>query len=317
MGARARRLVLLAVLTGAAPLACADIIGLGDVPTPLGGDADGAVADAGSDTAVPPFDASGCDACAALVPAGWTPVIYSTTTTTCPDGFGSLGLRATNPVIDAGACTCTATAQSPPSCVTGTASLTVGCSGSPDLLSITDGGCNTFATINMTSTASVPLMTATGGSCKPAALPDTSKLSSSTAATCVPVSCPDSLCTMAAAPAGFVACIEHDGDLTCPSTTLFGTKVSLADTFTLDCSAACTSCTASATCNGGVLYLWNNCSAMVPANAVLADGTCRATNPTPVTGATYAANMFGITYTADGPKTASAVAMNPKTLCCH
>lgn len=318
-----RTIVALAIASASA-VACAELIGIGDVPTPLpdaaaeAGSGDAQSADAGMDTSVPPFDAAGCDACGpSVVPSGWTPVIYSTTGGACPAGFGSEQHGKTDAFVASGACTCYPTDEVPPSCVNGTFALSVDCMGAPLMVSVGDGGCAPLsATIGATNSA--PPLASSGGSCKAAATTNTSKLSTVDTLTCVPLSCPDALCATGAAPAGFTACIETDGDQACPAGA-FATKHALADGYALECSSACTTCDASAPCTSAVITLYDSCGGSF-ITSLVADGSCHASGlgtSVAVGGATYAAGLGSPSYVAGGSLLGTAIASGPKTVCCR
>lgn len=302
--------------------ACAVVIGLGDVPPApdeggTGDAGDGAISDAPpSDNYVPPFDANGCDACAPpIVPMGWTPAVFSTTTTSCPSGFSNLALVKTAPMAQASACTCSPTNLVQPVCDNGSLSVLDCNVNNPQTVNLNGPGC-TAASITAPSSWKASPLAASNGSCTAMATSDTSKLSSTSAAVCYPTGCPDNLCK-GMAPAMFSACIETAGDVACPNND-FPNKVAVADAYQLDCSSACSTCTATADCTNAAVYFYtdNTCGSLV--SFLTVDGMCHASGvPSAMTSyAKYVAVMQNPKYTTSGSMTGKATPINPKTLCC-
>jgi hypothetical protein len=312
--------------------ACALVIGIGDVPSPPSGDAGeaGSTADASdagtgvsmmdappSDNYVPPFDANGCDACAApVVPMGWSPAIFSTTNMSCPGGFSNLVFVKTSPTIQMGACTCSPSMQVAPVCDKGNLSVLLNCNGNtPQTIGINGPGCNP-ASVTVPNTWQASALAASNGGCSAMATADSSKLSATAGAICYPTGCPDDLCK-GNPPALFKACIEIAGDVPCPNND-FPNKVAIADAYLLDCSSACTSCTATADCTNATLTLHEDAGCASFVTALNVDGQCHASGaPTAITTtAVYSVAVQNIKYMANGPLTAKAAPVNPKTLCC-
>lgn len=320
------RAIIVGVMASLGALAaCAQIVGIGDVPEPNASNASDANASDASpnldggvgDTSLPPFDAAGCDACSGI-PAGWTPVIFSTTQGACPNGYSTASVGRADAIVGASACDCYASNQVPPTCTSGMVTVQNGCSGGTVSFNVSDGGCASFAAITLATSAVFTVPDASGGSCTPAASTNPSALSSSGALTCVASGCPDAICLGGAAPSGFTSCIETDGDHPCPSASPFSTRHPIADTYVLDCSGACTTCAVTATCSNGSLNFNDSCGGGF-VTAITKFGMCTSTF-TPgaqVSGATYAAAMQNPQYVASGPKTGAATPTNPKTVCCR
>lgn len=303
-------------------VACADILGIGDVPLPDGAatDSSDAAPDVGIDVTeeLPVFDASGCDACADVVPAGWTPVLASTTKTSCPSGWGGLDTRPTDPVVGQFACSCNPSNQVSPTCTSGSTSVTNGasCGGGTTPITVNGNTCMTFGPVTLQASEVVPPVTASGGSCTATATANQAALSTTTIALCTPLGCPIDLCTNQP-PSGFSACLEQIGDLSCPGD--FPTKHVVSDAFQVDCTGQCTTCDASATCTGPAITFYDDCTSKGFVTAINADGKCNITGVggAVVAGATYGAGTINPTYTADGPKKGAAMPVGTKrTLCC-
>ena len=298
---------------------CADILGIGPVPSPSDAAVEGAT-DAGVDAIeeLPGFDASGCDACADVVPAGWTPVMTSTTVTTCPAGWGGLETRATDPVVGQYACSCNAANQTSPTCSMGATSLTngVSCGGTTTPITVNGNTCTSFGPVTLQASEQVPTVSASGGSCTAVAVANQAALSTTTIALCTPLDCPVDLCTNQP-PQGFAACLEQIGDVQCPND--FPTRHVVADGFQVDCTNQCTTCVASATCTAAAITFYDDCTSKGFVTAINADGKCNNTGVggANVAGATYAAGVINPTYKADGPKKGAASPFGTtRTLCC-
>lgn len=296
---------------------CADILGIENVPEPLTGDAGvDSLTDAIEE--LPGFDASGCDACADVVPQGWTPALASTTKTSCPAGWGGLETRVTDPVVGQFACSCTAANQVPPTCNAGPTSVTTGasCGGGTVAIAASGNTCTSFGPVTLQPQEKVPMVTANGGSCTPVAVANQAAISTTTIALCTPLGCPNDLCTNQP-PSGFSTCLEQIGDVACPND--FSTKRVVADGFQVDCTNQCTTCDASATCTAAAITFLDNCTNKGFVTAINADGNCNNTGVggATVAGATYNAGIIDQTYTADGPKKGTAAPFGTtRTLCC-
>jgi len=316
----------------AAPFAgaMAVLAACGDEFTSLAGDAgDGAAPDALADAPLDAsadapadapvlFDASGCDACASAVPAGWSPVLYSTSGG-CPSGFGNEMQVKADPIVRSGACACTATNPSPPSCQTGTVHVHPGCASSALDIAFTNGACAPVSTTLQATQAIAPLAPS-GGGCTASAIADDGKLDSTGVTLCAPIAaCPINVCE-GRAPQGFTACIAHAGDVACPPGP-FATKHAIADAVAVDCSQACTTCVADASCSTPTVTFFADtaCNNGAFVTATVADGTCRNTGVAgaSVTAATYVAATIGVTYAASGPLTARVRPTNGRTVCCR
>jgi hypothetical protein len=291
-------------------VACADLLGIGTLPTPADAsapDADAAVADE-----LPTFDAASCDACAA-VPAGWAPVLVSTSGASCPAGTTASTTLETSPTFEAGACTCNAESLVAPTCTNGNATFFVGCSSSVSVF-IVDGGCTSFPSTTLANSEQVAPIAPSGGSCSATPQADPSKLGASAVTTCTS-DCPALACA-GQAPAGFSGCIEQLGaDASCPAP--FVNRQVLAGSYTLGC--ACGGCTASATCAQPTLTLYDSCAGKGLVLALDADDVCHSNlmiAGATVSGATYASFVTNVGYTPD-PATPSAIPQNERTVCCR
>jgi hypothetical protein len=135
--------------------------------------------------------------------------------------------------------------------------------------------------------------------------------------TCQAVTCPEKVCA-GQAPVGYLACIETTGDVACPNGSPFNQKRVLGDAPTLDC-AACTGCTASATCDTPTVEFFGDNKCKNSIATLASDGSCQFTlhAGANVQGLIYKANVKNPTYTATGPKTATVGLTNSKTICCQ
>ena len=290
--------------------ACADLLGIGDVPTPLAG-AD--ASDAAAQDELPAFDASGCDACA-LVPAGWSPVLVSTTGATCPAGYAPSTTLETSPTFQAGACTCNAQNLVAPSCTTGNATLYVGCTSGVSI-AVADGGCSSFAATTLTSSEEVTPIAASGGSCSATPQADPGKLETTSVTTCASA-CPAEACE-GQTPPGFSGCIEQlGGDASCPAP--FPNRQVVAESYALGC--ACGGCKATASCAQAAMTFYDSCTSKGFVLALNADGQCYSNlqiGGATVSGATYAAFTQNVAYTPDPPSPPTATPQNERTVCCR
>lgn len=316
---------------------CGEIIGIHDVPDPSGdgspgietglpdgmtmsdGNGDGGMTDTGIDA--DPGDGGPCMVDAGtcndlmIVPAGWTPVVLSTTNLSCPLGFSGSNVHV-DPVAMSGACTCSASNQNPPTCVNGNVTRSNGtsCVNGQGQIAV-NGQCNVVGgTIDIGEKDST---VGPGGSCTSTATANPNKLSDTPASVCTPVQCPNDVCA-GMAPAGHIACIQTTGDVACPSTGPFKNQRLVGDMMTLDCSAACTTCAANATCTSASIAFYSDTACQNPVTSVAADSSCHSTglSNTAFGSVKYFATPQNITYTAMGPGTAKITRSNAKTLCC-
>ena len=184
LGRRLRLIVAMFLAMVAALVAC-DTFGTASAPNPAAGDA-GTPIDARADalgTEIPDVSVGPCDEDASstcgdlkVVPAGWAPVIFSTSKLSCPGGFSGSSLVA-DPQVQADACTYTAAARQAPTCSAGTVTRTNGpnvCPFGADSFIVT-GNCDLISGTVGVNEGLVPVPSS-GGSCTAASAADGSKM---------------------------------------------------------------------------------------------------------------------------------------------
>jgi hypothetical protein len=304
-------------LASVAGSGCAAIVGIEDIGTASG--QDGGAVDASGELGE--AQAACNDACANVVPTGWTMAVYSTTESSCPSTLDSATFLSMDPTVDVGACTCTATSVSPPSCDHGTVmtkqATVTGCASASSMIPL-DGSCDAVGMGPVPAYIAVTPLAAAGGSCTSAVMMDAGAVQATRALVCTSVACDASLCA-GIVPVGFALCIRHDGDLDCPAGSAFATKHRVGDTPSLQCSA-CPACTASATCGAATLgfYSGADCSQGNQVAVVSADGQCNASNHggTNYNRLVYTSQPSAVMYDA-GTSTASVTLADRATLCCR
>ncbi len=275
-------------------------------------------AEAGPDTSWPcGVDPASC-ADTNAIPNGWKAIAVASSNVACGGGFNNETHVKTSPGALAGACDCVAANLVPPSCANGKISTFSGvlCANPASPITVTSSACtpvNGNLSVFYASTTLPPA----GGSCTANVVTDMTKLTASDSTVCEAVTCPEKVCA-GVTPNGFAACIETAGDVTCPNGSPFNKKQTVGDTATLSCSA-CSSCTASAACDSATIQFFSDNKCMNSLVTLLSDGSCQTTGNSGnnAQGVIYKANTKNLTYTATGPKTATAGLSNTKTVCCR
>ena len=248
------------------------------------------------------------------VPAGWTLVVESDASHTCPSGYAGGSFLAA-PGAQPGACTCSCTVSPMPSCQVGQVQLWYGdgCQMGGFLLPA-NGGCyspgGTFSVpTNLLGIASAP----SGGACVSNGLPDPTKVTTTGIDVCtVPPSDQEAVCS-GTVPQAFAACIRTNGDVACPAGP-FTQKVSFSDQPpALACH--CGACGFSATCSAHAnLYSDSACGSIFTQFPL--DGQCEPAQQAGSfqSGAYVATPQVSCT---PGAPTASVAFATPQTLCCR
>jgi hypothetical protein len=253
--------------------------------------------------------------CLGTLPVGWNLIVFrSNRDAACPENFAQADVIA-DTVAGAGACDCSCTVGSAPSCTTTGQmstrySTTDGCASAGASINVSGTGCTPLAGNLSTYFSATPLPASL--TCSASAVLDDTQVSSTPARTCqVPSECSEEVCN-GAGPPGFSACVASDGDVPCPAG--WNTRTVIGESATLSCST-CT-CQASATCNGRInFYSDSGCNTLLI--AFDANDTCQATNGGGnIAAFTYSATVSGAQCTADGPRTASVALAAPRTVCC-
>ncbi|MFO0742055.1 MAG: hypothetical protein U0270_39520 [Labilithrix sp.] len=267
--------------------------------------------DGGQDVVNPPL---GCDvtACAALG-AKWKPIAVAigASPATCPSG--ATDVLRTDPVAAAGACGCRPVNPVAPVCNTGTITFRVngGCNATGVATSSNSSSCHPVSG-SLAGSVAFASLAPSGGSCTAETTTDMSKLGSSALTMCTEA-CSADLCAKKA-PAGFRACLVTDGDVACDAPGF--TEKHLAGTPTLSC-AACTSCTATATCTNVSIDLFSGTSCTTKVFHLPADAC---TNTGGASGSGVGGMIYNATvtpsYQATGPLTATTGLGSPRTVCC-
>jgi hypothetical protein len=259
--------------------------------------------------------------CVASIPAGWSLVAYETSRVACPAGYTSSYDALADPQAAPGACACSCTVTSPPTCDDGTLHIHWGmsstCPSSILPLGVGGGGCTQMQPGGPAANAlAVPPVGLSGGNCTGSAAGDTTQVTSSQVRYCV-VPAPDAegVCG-GGAPTGFSGCLRSPGDVPCPTGTPFQSRTVLADTETLVCSA-CTSCGFQGICTGATAKFYGDYLCQGYVGSLTADGTC--TQP-----AWAGQQVHGVIYQAQAMATCAATgtsatfaAIEPQTVCCR
>ncbi len=281
------------------------------------GDSDGGTGAVGDSAPACGYDAQSC---AAVMGAGWTPVAYAESALACPAGYGSEQHPVADPSPTPAACVCNVTATVPPDCQTGQVTtrydvdLFVAYCYSPGAtFSVAGGACNK-RDIGYFQHGSQQPIAPTAGSCAAAPTADPSAVLVSTATTCEPRDCAGDLCS-GVAPAGFLSCVTHPGQVDCPAG--FGArKRTLGSAPSVTCGA-CSCAVSGQKCTNAHFRLYEDDSCAKLTDDFVSDGSC-----TGVQNATGPHRSFR--YTATGAATFTPGASVPTvdladaaTLCCR
>ncbi len=257
------------------------------------------------------------------VPQGWTPVALTTTNTTspCPADFGTGVTLLEDPTPATNACTCSCTKTQDPDCQTGSSiwsGIGLTCSSGAASLSYSGGKCRpTSGTVDDYDKATT--IAPTGGTCQVQKVVNAGAVTSTPAKLCQP----DSSCAAAVcggyAPAGFSACIVTDGDVPCPTGSVFANKHTVAQQAQAQCTDCTPGCSFQGSCTNPKLSFYSDQQCQTLIVSIPADGTCDATghNGAVVAGTTYTATASFTGCTATGSSTASLNLNNARTVCCR
>ena len=301
------------ILTAAAVgtlTACATILGIDGDYIDLASDPDASASNGVAACRTPP------GACVNGLPSGWKLVAFANSRNlACPAGLEQKEV-VTAPVAGAGACDCSCTLDATPSCHKGAMRTAYS----------TDDSCDkTGASVNVNGTG----CTALNGSlstyfaghpvdavahCTATATADKTKVTVAQQRYCdIPRACQEDVCNGDAGN-GFSACIATEGDVACPSG--WDTRTVVGDDVTLSC-AACTGCSASASCTGGKLQFFSDSSCNTPLVTVDVNDTCVSTNGGGnIKSFLYSATPANVQCTGTGPKTGTVGLAAPRTICC-
>lgn len=234
----------------------------------------------------PPVACTGdASVCTGAVPPGWAVTAFAPNrATACPVNFTTNEVVA-NPLASAGACTCSCSVTTQPSCALGAVKLTYsgdnkcGTAGSTYNLA-TAGACTDFnaGTFTLISHHQYTKLGLTQGTCSGASIPDASKVGATGMRTCdPPPACAEDVCG-GAVPAGMRACIVASGDVACPAGP-FSAKAAVIGVGPpkLSCGT-CSACGISqSACGNGTVKFWGDGSCTVSKGSITADDTCNAT----------------------------------------
>jgi hypothetical protein len=274
-------------------------------------------------------DSSDAGSCVSSLPAGWALALYESGRVACPPGYGSAHDEVQGATPGAGACGCSCTMTSPPTCAFGTLSTQwssqppfpgpLPCANGGTAVPVNGAGCTQLSQAGRLAAGfSAEPLQSSGGSCTATVNPDPTKVAKNVVRTCnVPSPKADGVCS-GSAPAGFSACIEAAGDVTCPAGP-FSTRFAVSDDVELVCPG-CASCTVTGTCGNAQITFFSDtgCNTMV-APAFACNGACQGT------GAGNDAGIVAFEYTAQpqpsclAPTAGSATVtpVGPHTVCCR
>jgi hypothetical protein len=283
-----------------------------------------AISDAPADTA-PLTDAA---TCVASLPMGWTVVQYETSQMPCPQA-GMPHKVVTNPILGAGACTCTCNDDMPPSCSTGMlatnySSSDNSCQNQGAVLPINGPGCEDLGSQTLAPHSSAEALSISGGHCKTMGQQNDGALAKTPVAFCdVPGPNQEAVCGGGSAP-NFEACIVSDGDVPCPGQP-FSTRTVVYDDVMLQCGA-CGACVVGGTCQNATITFFADtgnppCDPGDLVFALVLDGQCHPdgfTNNAPFRYIEYAASLVpaGGSCTV-APPSAAMMPTHPRTVCCR
>ena len=276
----------------------------------------------------PPVDAGVCatdaNTCVAPdVPAGWSPVAYiENSTNACPADWNTSDDYVTNVGNGNATCSCSCSIAAPPSCTTGTTntkySNNSGCGSNGVSLTFTNGACQALGGNLANYFAGSPIPQ-TGGTCNVTATAS-GTLTSTPVRLCVPVPGCDSAACGGYAPAGYKACVVANGDVACPSGSMFKNKHAVAKSASPGCTNTCGSgCTFQGSgCSTPQLHTFsdNNCNTSVV--TLPSDNTCVATNNNNayVGSVSYTATSTVTGCTATGSTSLQVSYTTQRTVCC-
>ena len=277
------------------------------------------------DEPAPPLPCtSDSGACTAALSAGWTPTAFEANrTATCPANFTSADVVAA-PLAQKGACRCSCTIATPPSCAVGTLTAKYAnnnqCGISAPVYTLaTEGQCTDcgFGTFTVDVYNSFIKIGLTPGTCTTAAVADKTKIDVTAMRTCAPpTGCSEDVCN-GVVPAGMRACIAGAGDVACPAGPFSDKVAVIGDDTTLACGA-CSACSVTQSpCGNATVKYWGDANCTVAKGSAVADGNCNTTgSPSQVNHLTYENPVTNVACNAGG--SAAAVDVSAKrTVCCR
>jgi hypothetical protein len=266
--------------------------------------------------------------CAMALPSGWTLVAYETSRAACPAGLGMAHPEVAEATIAAGACACSCSITTPPTCDVGTlatqwtesaASPSSACPNAGPQLAINGATCvplSSFSEGPPAGFSAEPIPFA-GGACTGVVMPDPTKLSLSLVQYCdVPAASAEDVCE-GTVPSGFSACIVADGNVPCPSGP-FTTQLEVDDGDELVCPT-CDSCTVTGACGSPQVTFFSNGNCTGPIGALACTGLCEGSGllgDGNVGGAEYSAQVQAA-CSASSSGTPGVSPAGPHTLCCR
>jgi hypothetical protein len=253
--------------------------------------------------------------CVATLPVGWNLLLLGPNRSApCPANFVQQDV-VSDPMAGAGACDCSCTVGSAPSCTTGQMQTrygtTTSCSSTGASINLSGSGCTALSG-NLSSyfSATPPPATAT---CTASPVSDSTMVTSTQRRACeVPSACREEVCS-GTVPTGFAACIANSGDVPCPPG--WSTRSMVGTAAALSCSAC--SCQASASCTDGAINFFSDGNCSTPLITFDVDGTCQPANgAVNISAFTYSATAGNPQCTANGPRTATVSLTVMRTVCC-
>ncbi len=267
--------------------------------------------------------------CIPAIPSGWSAVAFSEKSRpSCPGGYPT-AVDVVSAPTDAATCACACTEQAAASCATGMlgiASMGAGpCPAAPSIF-LDANGSNCGGLSN--------LGTAKNGTVKIAPLPPTQAVCNGTPDGAAPAPVDGRSCDAAAVGVGcanggacvtspgdpFVACIAHDGAMSCPPAFPNGSAVGTSATDTRSCTQ-CT-CGTSATCSNPKLTFYSDASCSMGAHDLPVTSSCDSVNDG--NGHVYKSYEYTIDIaggecqtTKDSTPTGSLVLVGARTVCCQ
>lgn len=255
------------------------------------------------------------------VPGGWTPIALTTAQATCPTSFGAADQAVTDAMLGANACTCGCMKTQDPDCQTGSSiwsGVGMTCASGASSIAYSSGLCRTITgTVDDYDKATT--IAPTGGVCTVQTLSNDMAITTTPVHLCVP----NSACSPAAcggfAPPGFTSCIVTDGDVTCPSASVFSSKRLIAAQFGVQCTDCGTACTLQGSCKSPQLSFYSDSTCTTLITSIPADGTCDATghNGAVVQALKYTATPDFTGCMATNTSTGTLQPQSPRTVCCR
>lgn len=258
--------------------------------------------------------------CVQSIPQGWNVVAYEDPATIgCPVGFSTTDTELA-PTAQPGACTCSCTLDTPPTCMGGKIGVGFGFTNcSQAATSFNVAMCSTIGPYNIPGVGGyfqASGLPPTGGGCSDHVSVDMTKVSAPPTRLCAPPQqCEEDTCLGKILPSGYKACITTSGDQTCPSA--WPNKSNVATSYQPDC--ICSTCQVKATCTNATVTVYSDGSCNNAIATLAADGKCNGFSSGAVTiaAARYTATLSNPGCTPGSLTGPTFMSVGAATVCCR